>query len=228
MNGRAVTYHRVSTTDQDPTLAREELRRAVAARGFDLVEEIEETGSGARNDRPGLRRVLELARRHQVTHVLVWKLDRFGRSSLDVLTNVEALERAGVTFLATSQGLEVGPRSGPMGRLVLQILAAVAELERDTIRERTRLGLEAARRRGAWVGRPRVHIAAAALDFAQVRRAAGAPWSQIAAELRHKGRGVFHPRTLARAVLERLDKKGAPAERPEPGAAPSPRGDGQK
>jgi len=152
---KAVTYHRVSTVDQDPTLARDELRRAAAARGLDLVDEIEETGSGARNDRPGLQRVLELARHHQVSQVLVWKLDRFGRSSVDVLTNVQQLERAGVTFIATSQGLEVGPGAGAMGRLVLQVMAAMAEFEREIIRERTRLGLEAAARRGRFPGRPK-------------------------------------------------------------------------
>lgn len=151
----AVTYHRVSTRDQRPELAREELRRAARARGLRLVEEVEETGSGARNDRPGLARVFELARAGHVAHVLVWKLDRFGRSVLDVLSNVQELELAGVTFSATSQGLEVGPRAGPMGRLVLTILAAIAELERETISERTLLGLEAARRRGVKLGRPK-------------------------------------------------------------------------
>jgi DNA invertase Pin-like site-specific DNA recombinase len=150
----AVTYHRVSTVDQHPELARDELRRAAAARGLEVVAEVEETGSGARNDRPGLARVLELARAGQVAHVLVWKLDRLGRSSIDVLATVRELERAGVTFWATSQGLEVGPGSGPMGRLVLQVMAAMAEFEREIIRERTRLGLDGARARGVRLGRP--------------------------------------------------------------------------
>jgi putative DNA-invertase from lambdoid prophage Rac len=152
---KVVTYHRVSTVDQDPTLARAELRRAAEARGLDLVEEIEETGSGARNDRAGLLRVLELAARHQVDHVLVWKLDRFGRSTVDVLSNVRQLERSGVTFVATSQALEVGPGAGAMGRLVLGVMAAMAEFERDVIRERTRLGIAGARARGRTLGRPR-------------------------------------------------------------------------
>lgn len=152
--GSAVTYHRVSTVDQDQGLARDELRRAAAARGLHLVGEVEETGSGGREDRPGLLRVLELARRHLVTHVLVWKLDRFGRSSVDVLTNVRELERAGVTFVATTQGLEVGPGSGAMGRLILQVMAAMAEFERAIISERTRLGIAGARARGRKLGRP--------------------------------------------------------------------------
>src|SRR4051794_25036796 len=115
----AGTYHRASTVDQDPTLARDELRRAAIARGLDLVAEIEETESGARNDRPGLRRVLELVHQHRIAYVLIWKLDRFGRSVLDVLTNVRALKSAGVTLIATSQGLEAGPRPGAMGDMVV-------------------------------------------------------------------------------------------------------------
>jgi putative DNA-invertase from lambdoid prophage Rac len=152
---RAVTYHRVSTLDQDPTLARAELRRAAEARGLEVVAEVEETGSGARNDRPGLQRVLELARTHQVEVVMVWKLDRFGRSTVDVLTNVQQLERAGVTFVATTQGLEVGREAGAMGQLVLQVMAAIAQFERAVISERTRLGMQGARARGRAVGRPK-------------------------------------------------------------------------
>lgn len=150
-----ISYHRVSTVDQDPTLAREELRRAAAAREIFLLDEIEETGSGARNDRPGLQRVMELVRTHVVSFVLVWKLDRFGRSTIDVVTNVKAIKAAGATFLATSQGIEVGPRSGAMGDLVLTIMSAMAEFERSVISERTHLGLEMARRKGRKLGRPK-------------------------------------------------------------------------
>jgi putative DNA-invertase from lambdoid prophage Rac len=152
---RGVTYHRVSTRDQRPELARLELRRAAELRGLDLVEEIEETGSGVRGDRPGLARVLELVGRAEVAYVLVWKLDRFGRSTLDVLSNVQRLERSGVTFVATTQGIEVGPGAAAVGRLVLTVLAAVAELERDMISERTVLGLAGARARGKVLGRPK-------------------------------------------------------------------------
>lgn len=152
---RAVSYHRVSTLDQDPTLGRQQLELAARARGLDLVEQIEETGSGARNDRPGLRRVLELARAGQVSHVLVWKLDRLGRSAIDVLHNVQQLERAGVTFVATSQGLEMGPGTGALGQMILQVMAAMAQFERALISERTQLAMQTARARGRKLGRPR-------------------------------------------------------------------------
>lgn len=158
MRGRAVSYHRVSTLDQDPTLAREELRRAAALRELDLVEEIEETGTGRRNDRPGLNRVLDLARRGLVSHVLVWKLSRFGRSTMDLLANVRELEQEGVTFVATSQGLELRTHGGAVSRLVLTILAAIAEFDSEVISDGTRLGLQRARARGVQLGRPRKRV----------------------------------------------------------------------
>ncbi len=151
----AVTYHRVSTVDQDPTIAREELRRAVAHRGLELLAEVEETGSGARNDRPGLRRVMELAHQHRISHVVIWKLDRFGRSVIDVLANVRKLKSAGITLVATSQGLEVGPRANAISDVIVTVLAAAAELERNVISERTLLGIAAARQRGKILGRPK-------------------------------------------------------------------------
>lgn len=150
-----MTYHRVSTIDQDPTLAREELQRAAAARGLEVIAAIEETGSGARNDRPGLAQVMQLARQHRVAYVLVWKLDRFGRSVLDVVTNAKALKSCGVTLVATSQGLEVGPRAGAVSDLILHVMIAMAEFERSIISERTLLGLEGARKRGRVLGRPK-------------------------------------------------------------------------
>lgn len=152
----AVTYHRVSTLDQDPALARSELAGAAAARSVPVVRAIEETGSGARNDRPGLQEVLRLAGRAGVTDVLVWKLDRFGRSAIDVLANVRHLVMCGVTVHFTSQGFSVGPDSGAMGNLITTVLAAVAEFEREIIRERTRLGLAKARSAGKRFGRPPV------------------------------------------------------------------------
>src|SRR5580700_10449439 len=100
---RWATYHRVSTLDQDPTLARAELAAFVARQGGHVAMSVEESASGAWNARPGLQRVLEAARRGHVEAVAVWKLDRWGRSSLDVLGNISALGDAGVRFVAVSQ-----------------------------------------------------------------------------------------------------------------------------
>src|SRR5712692_2913228 len=181
---KCATYHRVSTTDQNPTLAREELRSAAGRLGMELVEEIEETGSGARNDRPGLRRVLELARKGKVDAVLVWKLDRWGRSSLDVHSNIRALESAGVRFVAVSQGLDVRPDGDAIGRLTLVVLAGVAEFEKEIIRERTRLGLSKARRAGKRLGRPSEGLPPAKAEQVQRLRSRGYSWSEVAEEIR--------------------------------------------
>lgn len=153
----AVTYHRVSTIDQDSAAARTELRAACAARGLTIVEEVEETGSGAKADRPGLLRAMELATTGKVGAVVVWKLDRFGRSALDLLGNVEALVRTGARFVAVTQGLDVQEGGDPTSKLTLTILSGVAEWERAVIRERTRMAIDGRRRevklKGGFVGR---------------------------------------------------------------------------
>jgi DNA invertase Pin-like site-specific DNA recombinase len=146
-------YHRVSTVDQNPKLAREELRAAAQARGLNVTLDVEETGSGARNDRPGLQRVLDAARRGQIKVVIAWKLDRFGRSALDLLSNIRVLEDAGVRFIATSQGIDIKPGGDPMSRLLLTMLAGVAEFERSLIVERTHLGLARVKAEGRALGR---------------------------------------------------------------------------
>jgi len=146
---RTAIYHRASSIDQDPALARHELRAAAAARGLAVVLEVEEQGSGARNNRPGLQRVLEAARKGKVSCVIVHKLDRWGRSALDVMHNIRQLEEAGVEFIVASQGLHIRPHGDSVSKLILGVLASVAEFERSLIIERTVLGLQKARRQGA-------------------------------------------------------------------------------
>ena len=154
---RAALYHRVSTVDQNPEAAHAELRAAAEQRGHEIVIDIVEQGSGANNDRPGLAEVMAAARRGRVDTVLVWKIDRFARSSLDLHTNIRALNLAGVGFSSVTQGLELAPRGGndAMSTLLLGVLAAFAEFERAIIRERTRAGIDHARRKGIKLGRPR-------------------------------------------------------------------------
>lgn len=178
---RVALYHRVSTLDQDPELARAELRGWADRQGGEVVLDIEETGSGASNARPGLQRVLDASLRGEIDCVAVWKLDRWGRSSLDVLANIEALTTAGVRFVAVTQGLDVKPGGDAMSRLLLGVLSAVAEFERDLIRERTVLGLERARARGRRLGRPPAKGPAPAKVIEL--REAGKSWSKVADEL---------------------------------------------
>ena len=183
---RCITYHRVSTTEQDTSNASAELRGAVARMGGELVAEITEVGSGSRNNRPGLRQLMDLVRRGQVDAVLVWKLDRFGRSVLDLLANVRILSDAGVTFIATSQSITIRPKGDALSNLLVTMLAGIAEFERTLIVERTRLGLARARREGTKSGKPFGRPRAVDKPTpAAVRRlrAAGKSWSEVAVEL---------------------------------------------
>lgn len=177
----AAVYHRVSTLDQDKKLARAELEAWVARQGGEVALVEEESASGAWNGRPGLHRVLEAARRGEVNTVVVWKLDRWGRSALDVLANIQALEAAGARFVVVTQGIDIKPGGDAMSRLMLTMLAAVAEFERDLIRERTMLGLAKARRSGKRLGRPPVNGPSSAA--VRALREAGRSWTAVAAEL---------------------------------------------
>lgn len=177
---KAAIYHRVSTLDQNPDAARDELRAHAVRIGATVELLVEETMS-TRKERSGLQTVLAAAEKGKVDVVLVWKLDRFGRSVLDVLANVRRLETAGVRFIVTTQGLDVRPQGDAVSRLTLTILGAVAEFERDLIRERTLLGLARARKKGRVGGRRVVNN----IDRERVTelRTAGRSWSQVAAEL---------------------------------------------
>jgi DNA invertase Pin-like site-specific DNA recombinase len=178
---RAALYHRCSTLDQNPALAREELHAAAGRLGAQVVLDLEETGSGARNDRPGLQKLMDAARRGKLDAVLVWKLDRFGRSALDVLANIRDLDAAGVRFIATTQGIDIRPGGDAMSRLILGVLASVAEFERDLIRERTRRGMEKARQGGKRIGRPKVARPQRA-EVARLR-AEGKSWREVSEAL---------------------------------------------
>lgn len=179
---RAALYHRVSTVDQDSNAARRELRTAAKRLGVRVVLDVRETGRGTNNDRPGLVRVLQAAQRGDVDCVLVWKLDRFGRSAFDLLANIQRLEAAGVRFVAVTQGIDIRPGGDAMSRLLLTMLAAVAEFERSLLVERTRLGVENARRAGKRLGRP-PHPKPPAARVRELR-ARGVTWAAIATRLR--------------------------------------------
>jgi DNA invertase Pin-like site-specific DNA recombinase len=153
-SGYQLGYARVSTVDQHPELQLDALQRAGCRRVFT------DHASGARQDRPELDALLEQLRPGDT--LVVWKLDRLGRSLKHLLEVVGELERRGVAFHSLSEALDT---STPAGRLLFHIMAALAEFERDLLRERTRAGLEAARARGRTGGRPRHN------DAGQVTRA---------------------------------------------------------
>ena len=154
---RVALYARCSTSDQSVDLQLDGLRDYAKARGFTVVEEyLDEAVSGAKARRPALDRLLADAHRRRFDAVVVWKLDRLGRSLSHLIRLVETLASLGVDLVSLGDaGLD---STGPSGRLIFHVIGAVAEFERDLIRERTRAGVAAARRRGKRLGRPRVHV----------------------------------------------------------------------
>ncbi|MCI0564941.1 MAG: recombinase family protein [Nitrososphaera sp.] len=139
-----VGYARVSTHEQDLSLQLDDLKRAGCEKIF------EDKASGAKTDRTGLQEALEYVREGDT--LLVWRLDRLGRSLKHLIETVGQLEEQGIGFRSLQEAIDT-TSSG--GRLIFQIFGALAEFERNLIRERTLAGLSAARARGRTGGRPK-------------------------------------------------------------------------
>lgn len=149
---RLAVYARVSTGEQtvEPQLLG--LRRYAEARGLEIVEEFtDEAVSGAKDRRPALDRLVGAARRREFDVLAITKLDRLARSVRHLVGLTAELEALGVDLIVLDQGLDT---STPSGRLLFHVLASIAEFERDLIIERTKAGLEVARRKGKRFGRP--------------------------------------------------------------------------
>ena len=153
---RVALYARVSTRDkdQDPELQLEAMRDYVRARGWDAVEYVDTAAAGDLAHRTAWARLLADVAQRKVDLVMVWKLDRALRSTLDALAALRDFEHAGVGFSALTQP-ELDTTSAT-GRLVFTILAAVAEMERELIADRVREGMRHAARQGKRIGRPPV------------------------------------------------------------------------
>ncbi len=150
---RVSLYARVSTTDQHPDVQVHALREDARARGLEVVEEFVDLGvSGAKDRRPALDRLLKDARRRRFDAVACVKLDRLARSVRHLTTLAAEFEALGIGLVVLGQAIDT---TTPSGRLLFHVLGAIAEFERDLIRERTRAGIRAARRRGKRIGRPR-------------------------------------------------------------------------
>ena len=138
-----VGYARISTRDQTPALQRDALQAAGCERIF------EETASGAQRDRPRLAEALAWMREGDT--LAVWRLDRLARSARQLIATVEDLDDRGIEFRSLTEAIDT---TTPGGRLVFHVFGALAEFERELVRERTRAGLDAARARGRVGGRP--------------------------------------------------------------------------
>jgi DNA invertase Pin-like site-specific DNA recombinase len=150
-------YARVSTVDQHCELQLRELRDYCKRRKWKVHKEYVDTITGKLAARPALDKLLNDAREHRIDCVCVWKIDRFGRSVKNFTEHVSRLDGLGVRFLSMTQNIDTD-RSDPMSRLLMHILAAFAEFEREMIVERVKSGLAAAKARGIRLGRPRVIV----------------------------------------------------------------------
>ncbi len=160
-SNRVGIYARVSTTDkgQDTELQLKDLRAFAQARGWQIHEEyVDEGMSGMLAKRPALDRLLTACRQRQIDVVLVWRLDRLGRSLKHLIMMLDELQSLGVAFVALHEQIDCTTATG---QLMLHLLGACAEFERALIRERVKAGLAHARTKGQRLGRPRLEIAPA-------------------------------------------------------------------
>ena len=166
---RAAIYARVSTFDQEPENQLQEVRRYVEARGWIGTEFVDRGVSGAKDKRPALDAMLTDAKRRRFDVLVCWRLDRLGRNLRHLVTLLEDLHSTGVAFVSLGEGIDC---TTPAGKLQLHILAALAEFERERIRERVLAGLQRARAQGKKLGRPRLTVAPLSMRGLTVREAA--------------------------------------------------------
>src|SRR4051795_836674 len=186
---RAGLYARVSTNDQQTLpMQNRAMREYAARRGWTIALQVREVGSGA-VQRPAREQLMEAARRREIDVVLVWRLDRWGRSVTDLLATLQELEHLGVGFVSLTEALDL---TTPAGRAMAGLLAVFAAFEREILSERTRAGLAHARQNGKKLGRP----ATAAIHTAEIRKLhrSGVSKSEIA-------RRVQIGRTSVRRIL---------------------------
>jgi putative DNA-invertase from lambdoid prophage Rac len=160
---RVGLYARVSTHDQQTLgLQVEAMRSYVRDRGWTLDREVQDVGSGVK-ERPQREALLKAVRRREVDAVIVWRLDRWGRSLADLVATLQELSALGVGFVSLTEALDL---TTPGGRAMAGLLAVFAEFEREILRERVKAGIAQARKDGRPHGRPRT----AALQAEQVRQ----------------------------------------------------------
>jgi DNA invertase Pin-like site-specific DNA recombinase len=155
-----------------------DLRAYCASRGFLQVSEYVDIGeSGATDSRPELNRLMDHARKRQIDAVLVWRFDRFARSTKHLLLALEEFRSKGIQFVSYQENMDTG---SPLGQALFTIVAAVAQLERDLIRERVCAGIRNARAAGKSLGRPRRIVDS---DVIARMRSEGASVRQISRDL---------------------------------------------
>jgi DNA invertase Pin-like site-specific DNA recombinase len=206
---RAAIYARVSTFDQEPENQLQELRRYLQARGWSGQEYVDRGVSGSKDRRPALDQLVTDARRRRFDVVVCWRLDRLGRNLKHLITLLDELQALGVAFVSLAEGIDATTSAG---KLQMHILGAIAEFERERIRERVMAGLGRARAQGRRLGRPRARV-----PIERVQGVAGLP---IAAAARATRGIAVNVEALAPAPLGIGDDR-LRGKRTVPWASPS-------
>jgi len=152
---RVAHYLRVSTIDQHPETQVLDLRQLAAQRGYAIIAEYTDKISGTKARRPGLDQLMDDARHGKFDVVMVWAFDRLARSVTHLLQILDELNRLNVEFISFRENIDSG---GPLGRAIVVIIGAIAELERSLIVERVRSGMRRAKLEGQRIGRPPLNV----------------------------------------------------------------------
>lgn len=188
---RAALYGRVSTKEQSCQMQLRDLRAYCAARGFTIFREyIDEGVSGTQNSRPELNNLMSDARKRKFDLIIVWRFDRFARSTKHLLLALEEFRALGIQFVSFQENLDT---TSPLGQALFTIVSAIAELERNLIRERVCAGVRHARASGKQLGRPRrivsqdeiVRLKAEGASLRQIAEKLGIGYGTVRARLRH-------------------------------------------
>jgi DNA invertase Pin-like site-specific DNA recombinase len=152
---RVIIYARVSTREQNPDMQLQDLRTYAEVRGFQVIQEYVDYASGSKNDRENYQRLLDDIRKRKADMVLVWKFDRFARSTRELINALEEFNSLGVDFVSYKENIDT---STPTGKILFTMISAFAEFEREILRERVIAGMEKAKVRGVKIGRPEIPL----------------------------------------------------------------------
>jgi DNA invertase Pin-like site-specific DNA recombinase len=172
---RCAIYARVSTDELDESLQLTALQEFISQRGWDLRTTYIDHGVSSRSVRPELERMMKDAQKRHFDVIAVWKFDRFARSTRELVFALEQFQALGIDFVSVTQAIDT---SGPMGKLVFSVLAAIAEFERELIKERVVAGMKEAQRRGKHCGRPAKEFD---IENAAKLRQGGLSWRKLEA-----------------------------------------------
>jgi len=194
MSLKVALYGRVSTDRQDPEVQLSALRLHASNRGWEIVKEYIDKGfSGAKEKRPALDQLIKEAWVGKFQSVLVWRFDRFARSVKHLISALETFRKLGIDFISLQEQFDT---STPIGQAMFTIIGAMAQLERDIIRERVKAGLARARERGIRLGRP---VSQAKAEQALALKREGLSLGEIGRRL-HCSRSTIRRRILEAQV----------------------------